>query len=74
MNGTTISSNVPITAVADLNWSIAGTVDFDGDGKSDILWRNGATGDNSIWLMNGATTLTGSSISAVQGSAWSIVR
>jgi len=29
--------------------------DFNGDRKSDILWRNNATGENTIWLMNGAT-------------------
>src|SRR5207249_781877 len=28
--------------------------DFNGDGKSDILWRNSTTGANVIWLMNGA--------------------
>jgi Cysteine-rich secretory protein family/FG-GAP-like repeat len=34
--------------------------DFDGDGKSDILWRNG-TGLIEIWLMNGTSlTVTGS--------------
>ena len=34
--------------------SVAGArVDFNGDGKSDILWRNTATGDNYIYLMNG---------------------
>ncbi|MBF0539191.1 MAG: FG-GAP repeat protein, partial [Nitrospirae bacterium] len=27
--------------------------DFDGDGKSDILWQNSKTGDVDIWLMNG---------------------
>src|SRR5260370_42418570 len=26
--------------------------DFNGDGKSDILWHNSATGENVIWLMN----------------------
>ncbi|WP_166209711.1 reprolysin-like metallopeptidase [Cognatiluteimonas telluris] len=32
--------------------------DFNGDGKSDILWRNTVTGANSIWLSgNSATTL-----------------
>ena len=31
--------------------------DFDGDGKSDILWRNGTTGANAIWKSaNSATT------------------
>ena len=29
--------------------------DFDGDGKSDILWRHRVTGDNAIWLMDGFT-------------------
>ncbi len=27
--------------------------DFDGDGKSDIIWRNAKTGDVVIWLMSG---------------------
>jgi FG-GAP-like repeat/FG-GAP repeat len=30
--------------------------DFDGDGRSDILWRNATTGDTAIWLMNGVTS------------------
>ncbi|WP_040336222.1 VCBS repeat-containing protein [Candidatus Magnetobacterium casense] len=29
--------------------------DFDGDGKSDILWQNSNNGDVAIWLMNGAS-------------------
>ena len=36
-------------------WSVAGTGDFDGDGKDDILWRNGTTGDNYLYVMNGLT-------------------
>ena len=35
--------------LADLNWKVAGTGDFDGDGKSDICWRNTSTGQNYIW-------------------------
>ncbi|KJU82796.1 conserved hypothetical protein, membrane or secreted [Candidatus Magnetobacterium bavaricum] len=29
--------------------------DFDGDGKSDILWQNTTTGDVAIWQMNGVS-------------------
>jgi len=28
--------------------------DFNGDGKSDILWRNSTTGENAVYFMNGA--------------------
>ena len=34
-------------------WTIVGTGDYDGDGKADILWRNTATGDTYLYLMNG---------------------
>ena len=34
-------------------FSIAGTGDFDGDGTSDILWRNGCTGEMQIWSIDG---------------------
>jgi hypothetical protein len=31
-------------------WKVIGTGDFKGDGRDDILWRNGATGQLSDWL------------------------
>ena len=37
-------------------WKVVGTGDFDGDGRSDILWRNGSTGANVVWRF---TDLTG---------------
>ena len=37
------------------SWSIVGTGDFNGDGMSDIVWRD-ALGNTAIWLMNGATS------------------
>src|SRR5437763_969275 len=40
--------------VVPTSWSIAGTADFNGDGRGDILWRN-IDGTVAIWLMNGAT-------------------
>jgi hypothetical protein len=35
--------------------TIANPPDFKGDGKQDLLWRNTATGEVSVWLMNGST-------------------
>jgi hypothetical protein len=32
--------------------------DFNGDGKTDILWRQNGTGNTVIWLLNGGTLLS----------------
>src|SRR4051794_11443550 len=56
MNGTAITSGEgSLRTVADLNWSVVGTGDFDGDGKADLLWRNHVTGENYLYLMDGRT-------------------
>ena len=70
MNGTTITSYVPIDTVG-LDWSIAGTGDFNGDGKTDILWSNTTTGAVGVWLMNGTTITSYVPIDTV-GLDWSI--
>jgi len=44
--------------VAELEWRVAGTGDFDGDGRSDILWHNSATGENYLYFMNGLSITT----------------
>src|SRR5262245_36136955 len=72
MNGATVLSQPAINWVTDLNWKIAGVGDFDGDGKSDILWRNGATGQNLVWLMNGSTIVGQPVINWVTDFNWSI--
>ena len=41
------------------NWNVVGTGDFNGDGKTDLLWQDNL-GNTAIWLMNGtAVTSTG---------------
>jgi hypothetical protein len=58
MNGTTELNSVYLRTIpTNLNWDIVGTGDFNGDGNTDILWRNYSTGENAIWLMNGTTEL-----------------
>jgi hypothetical protein len=51
-------------AKADSGWSVAGIGDFDGDGKSDLLWRD-AAGHVAVWEMDGATFLRGDTVSVI---------
>jgi hypothetical protein len=46
--------------------------DFDGDGKTDILWRHKTTGDNAVWLMNGTTWSNTVRLPAVTDTNWEI--
>jgi sRNA-binding regulator protein Hfq len=48
------------------------THDFNGDGKSDILWRDNS-GDVAMWLMNGVQLLSQSGGVATVPSGWTIV-
>ena len=58
MNGTSVQENSDyINSVSDLDWQTAGIGDFDGDGRSDILWRNLSTGEDYIFVMD-STSLT----------------
>src|SRR6267378_379792 len=47
-------------------------MDFDGDCKSDIVWRNSATGENFIWLMNGRTIVSQGNLTTVDDPAWQV--
>jgi hypothetical protein len=49
----TLYATVPLES----GWFPIGFHDFNGDNKSDVFWRNGATGDNSAWLIDGGTVL-----------------
>src|SRR6266850_908936 len=44
-----------LRTVADTNWTIVASGDYDGDGKSDILWRNFQTGENYLYPMDSTT-------------------
>jgi hypothetical protein len=55
MNGTNIIAHAPV-ADPRPSWHVAGTGDFNGDGKSDILLQN-TDGQVSIWEMNGTNII-----------------
>jgi hypothetical protein len=48
-------------------------VDFNGDGKTDLLWRNRATGEVFLWFMDGANPLRTQSVATVGDMNWQII-
>jgi hypothetical protein len=52
------------------DWQVQGVGDFNGDGKTDILWRNqgpgAAVGKLYIWIMDGANVVAGTGYTASQ--------
>jgi hypothetical protein len=52
-------------------WQSLGTGDFNGDGTSDILWRNTSTGEVDTWLMNNGQ-MTGGAVLGTMSSAWQL--
>lgn len=37
----------------DMNWELASLADYNGDGETDIIWRNKTTGQNFVWYLDG---------------------
>jgi hypothetical protein len=73
MNQTSIVSTINSTRVEDLNWRIEGTGDFTGDGQTDLVWRNYATGANQIWQMNGSYSGSAFNLSEVKDKNWQML-
>src|SRR6267142_2330409 len=46
--------------------------DFNNDGRSDVFWRNSATGENYIYPMNGAAIVGEGYLRAVANQSWQV--
>jgi Tannase and feruloyl esterase/FG-GAP-like repeat len=71
MNGANVIQEVDFGPVPS-NWKIAGIGDFDGNGSTDILWRD-TSGNVGIWLMSGTSILSTTVIGNVPLN-WSIAQ
>jgi RTX calcium-binding nonapeptide repeat (4 copies)/FG-GAP-like repeat len=71
MNGTTVTNEGEIGVVAtNQGWNIAGTGDYNGDTKADILWRNN-NGLTYLWTVDGLNKSAEGAIRQVDNS-WQI--
>lgn len=64
------AQSVTLFVVAPLTPSATG--DFDGDGRPDVLWRNGSTGQNAAWLWNGGAVFAALALPLVGDTGWKI--
>jgi hypothetical protein len=71
-DGSFVQSSASLTTVAGSQWTIVGRADFNNDGKTDILWRNTTTGDNTVWFMDGTSFVSAGSIFSVADPNWVI--
>jgi hypothetical protein len=58
----------------DTSWNIVGTGDFNGDGKSDLVWQQQGTGTVELQFLNGNTAIGGGAIvNNPFGAGWNVV-
>jgi hypothetical protein len=69
MNGPQVLQSAGLATVPTA-WTIVETGDFDGDGKSDILWHD-TSGNVAIWFMNGTQVRQFAGVATVP-TVWSI--
>ncbi|MBW4695489.1 MAG: hypothetical protein KME27_27385 [Lyngbya sp. HA4199-MV5] len=64
-----VTPSIPSTSPASL---LKTNADFNTDGRADLIWRNYATGQNTVWLMDGATRLSSTTLMSVADLNWRI--
>ena len=73
MAGTSHTGGVLIGNIADQNWQIVGTGNFNSSANTDILWRNAVTGDVYLWTMTGTSHTGGMLIGNIADQNWKVV-
>jgi hypothetical protein len=77
MNGATVVTSAtasvnPGAYTATTGWQVQGIGDFNGDGKSDILFRDTVSGETSVWFMNGAVVTSNANTNVQATAGWHV--
>ena len=70
--GNRLAMNSSYVGGVGTNWTIAETFDFNGDGRSDILWREQGAGQLTIWNGQGSSWAENSYSNNTVSSDWKI--
>ena len=61
-----------LTTVGNQAWQVATLADYDGDGRTDIFWRNSGTGANEIWRSGNSATKQ--AVATVNSAGWTVIK
>ncbi len=66
------SKSIDLGATKGSDWSLAGVGDFNGDGTSDVLWRNINTSQVDQWQMKSGNWSKSIDLGATKGADWQV--
>ena len=72
-NLATISGGQFVNTTPPLGWKVVGVGDFNGDGKSDLVFQNQTTNQIAIWFMNGPLYAGGVLLPFAPPAGWNVV-
>jgi hypothetical protein len=73
-NGALVGESMFTPTVNDPALTLVSKEDFTGDGQNDLLWSNPATGELSLWPLNGVTLQNNASVVVpVAAGSWRVV-
>ena len=73
-NGSFVGNDTNFYTTIPTSWQVVGTGDFNGDGRDDLLWRNGSTGQTTNWLAQANGSFVGNDANALStiGTSWQV--